>query len=146
MRVDPGDFTPASLAAIAPACGEGCAAPSVELVSGEEVYPHRQDLARNHYWRCNCGAYVGVHPNLKPLGTPAHKALRDARGAAHAVFDPLWRRRAEISGIKPNLARARGYKWLAAQMGMAAKDCHIGMMTIDQARRVVEICNGARNG
>lgn len=138
--VDPADFTEKALSAIAPDCGEGCEPGSVTLTSAAEIYPHRLDLAGQWRWRCKCGAHCGTHPNLTPLGTPAGPETSRARSAAHAVFDPLWRRRMEISGISQKAAQGRAYKWLAEQMGMDRKDCHIGMMTAEQARRVVEIC------
>jgi hypothetical protein len=145
MLVDPGDFTADALMAIAPRCGEGCPAGSVQLAGGRKIYPHRPDLWDGHYWRCRCGAYCGVHPNLKPLGSPANTETRQARSSAHAAFDPLWQKRQRLSGISRAKARAKGYKWLAAQLGIAAKDCHIGMMDAATARRVVEICRAARN-
>jgi hypothetical protein len=148
IGIDPGDFTPEALVKIAPGCGE-CAAPSgVELVKSEAIYPNRSDLwthddgATRYYWRCrDCGAYVGVHRGtFKALGTPAGKATRDARSAAHAAFDPLWQKRAHISAMKPSRARAKGYRWLASELGIDPKECHIGMMDVAMARRVVEIC------
>lgn len=146
LLVDPGDFIPEALAKIAPACGEGCGPGGVQLVTGEVVYPHRPDLwAGRWYWRCACGAYCGVHPNLKPLGTPAGLETRRAREAAHAAFDPLWRKRQTLSGLTKAQARGRGYKWLAAQLGIDRKDCHIAEMNAEQARRVVEVCRSARS-
>ena len=84
---------------------------------------------------------LGVHPRtLQPLGSPAGPDTRAARSAAHAAFDPLWRRRMQISNLTQNVARGRGYKWLAAQLGIDRKNCHIGMMDVATARRVVQIC------
>lgn len=141
MDIDPGDFTPEALAKIAPACGE-CGQPTL-MVGGKVIYPNRPDLWEGRwYWRCACGAYCGVHRGtLKPLGSPAGRETRRAREAAHAAFDPLWQRRMELSGISKHHARGKGYKWLAAQLGIAVKECHIGMMDAATARRVVEICN-----
>ena len=135
MMIDPGDFTPEALAKIAPACHE-CGGPS-EIAQAEAIYPNRPDLWQRQdgtkpwYWLCSkCWAYAGVHPRtLQPLGSPAH-----------AAFDPLWRRRMRISNLTQNVARGRGYKWLAAQLGIDRKDCHIGMMDAATARRVVQIC------
>jgi len=138
--VDPADFTAEALSGIAPICGEGCQPGTVSLVTGMEVYPHRGDLADRWYWRCTCSAYCGTHPNLTAVGTPAGRETRRAREAAHAAFDPLWRRRMEISGLTKQTARGRGYKWLAAQLGIDRKECHIGMMRAEMALRVVEVC------
>ena len=106
--------------------------------------PHRSDLASNWYWRCSCGAYCGTHPNILPLGSPAGPETRRAREAAHAAFDPLWRRRMEISGLQQKDARNRGYRWLAAELGIKRRDCHIGAMDKATAGRVVEICGRVR--
>ncbi|MAN12439.1 MAG: hypothetical protein CMN63_08570 [Sphingobium sp.] len=146
MMIDPGDFTPEALAKIAPACHE-CGGPS-EIAQAEAIYPNRPDLWQRQdgtkpwYWLCSkCWAYAGVHPRtLQPLGSPAGPDTRAARSAAHAAFDPLWRRRMRISNLTQNVARGRGYKWLAAQLGIDRKDCHIGMMDAATARRVVQIC------
>lgn len=138
--VDPSDFTPEALAKIAPTCGEGCEPGKVSLVGGAVIYPHRSDLADKWLWRCACGAYCGTHPNLSSVGTPAGPETRRAREAAHAAFDPLWRRRMELSGIDQKTARGRGYRWLATELGIKRKDCHIGMMSQATAMQVVEIC------
>lgn len=123
---------------------------TVELVDGKVIYPHRSDLwtsdgVERWWWRCDCGAYVGTHKGtINPLGTPCGDATRKARIAAHAAFDPLWRKRMALSDLTQAKARGRGYKWLAAQLGIKAKDCHIGMMNAEMARRVVDICAAAR--
>jgi hypothetical protein len=141
MIVDPGDFTPEALAKVAPACADCRSAERVTMARGPDIYPHRPDLADKLFWRCSCGAYCGVHAGtLKAFGSPAGKATRDARQAAHAAFDPLWKKRMQLSKLSQNVARGRGYKWLAGQLGMPAKDCHIGMMDAATALKVVDIC------
>ena len=153
MVVDPQDFTPEALRAIAPACAECASAERVELVRGEAIYPNRPDLWKHGaedkwWWLCGCGAYVGIHRGtLKPLGSPAGKATWDARSQAHAAFDPLWQRKMRKEGCKQHVARNKGYKWLADKLGIDRKDCHIGMMSAATALRVVEICrNLGRKG
>lgn len=142
MIVDPADYTPEGLAKISPTCGE-CGTKAV-LVDGLAVYPHRPDLKEKYFWRCSCGAYCGTHPNtINPLGAPAGAETRRARSAAHAIFDPMWQKRQRLSGMPAGKARGKGYKWLAAQLGIDPKDCHIGMMDAPTARRVVEVCRAA---
>lgn len=142
MHIDPGDFSPEALAKIAPACIE-CGRVA-KMVGGDVVYPHRPDLSGKWFWRCECGAYCGVHMGtLKALGSPAGPETRKARSEAHAVFDPMWQKRQCLSGLSKHHARGKGYKWLAAQLGIEPKDCHIGMMDAATARRVVEICRAA---
>jgi hypothetical protein len=125
-------------------CGE-CGSESVRLVTGEAIYPHRPDLADRNFWRCKCGAYCGTHPGTtRALGAPAGPETRLARAAAHAAFDPLWRARQRRSGLSKTKARERGYRWLAEKLGIRRKECHIGMMDLETARRVVEICAEVR--
>lgn len=150
MHIDPGDFTPEALKAIAPRCS-ACEAGAVTLVGVQTIYPNRRDLWQREdgstpwYWRCECGAYCGAHRDtLKPFGTPADAATRQARMDAHAAFDPLWRRKMRKEGLSATKARGKGYKWLAAQLGMEPKFCHIGEMTAADARRVVDVCRNWR--
>jgi hypothetical protein len=152
MIVDPRDFTAAGLAKVAPACGECADGGEVVLAQGREMYPQRPDLwvhdngDERWMWRCaRCDAYCGVHRGtITPLGTPAGKATREARSAAHAAFDPLWQKRAHLSAMKPSRARAKGYRWLAGELGINPKECHIGMMDAAMCRRVIEICSRRR--
>lgn len=99
-----------------------------------------------------CDAYVGVHKGTdKPLGRMANKDLREWKVKAHAAFDPLWeaklakRRRERGPEYKKVFARGSGYKWLAEQLGIERKDCHIGMFDVEQCKRVVEICQPIAN-
>ncbi len=150
MFPDPGDFLPESLDAIAPKCAE-CGGPS-EIAQVEIIYPNRPDIwtredgSRPWFWLCSkCWAYCGVDRHtLKPLGTPAGPKTRAARQRAHAAFDPMWQKRARLSGINKNHARGKGYKWLAAALGIEAKDCHIASMSAEMADRVAGICARAR--
>jgi hypothetical protein len=54
--------------------------------------------------------------------------------AAHAAFDPHWK--------KGNVKRKQAYARLADALGIAVKDCHIGMFDIQQCARVVSVCEG----
>lgn len=65
--------------------------------------------------------------------TPADERTRDARKSAHAVFDPLWRRKIKFA------SRNKAYKWLAAVMGVPAGRAHIGMFDLEQCRRLISI-------
>ena len=92
-----------------------------------------------------CDAYVGVHKGADTsLGRLANKELREAKKQAHHYFDQIartglinkiWTR--YIPGMSN---RSKAYKWLAIQLCIKEKYCHIGMMDLDQCRRVVEIC------
>lgn len=105
-----------------------------QLVDGESIYPHRPDLYQLRFYSCvPCNAWVGCHKGTtKPLGRLANAELRQAKIAAHAAFDPLWRSSSQ--------SREGAYKWLAKQLGIPRADCHIGMFNVETCRRVVEIC------
>lgn len=80
--------------------------------------------------RASC---CGLHSwGYKPLVDPETHA---ARNAAHAAFDPLWQGR--------QMSRGEAYRRLQIAMDMTSAECHISLMSADQARRVVEI---ARSG
>jgi len=118
---------------------------SSTCVTGREIYPHRGDLHHKRFWLCGCGAYVGCHPgSTRPLGSPAGAETRRARNAAHAAFDPLWKRKIIRDGLQQHEARRAGYEWLAEQMGLPMEQTHIGMFTAAQCARVVEIIASAR--
>lgn len=83
-----------------------------------------------------CSAWVGCHKGTrKPLGRLADAELIAAKMAAHRAFDPKWR--------NGKLRRKEAYSWLADQLGIDTKACHIGMFDISLCRRVVEICSGS---
>lgn len=107
-----------------------------ELVKGDIIYPHLPKLKDKNFYRCLeyfCDAYVGCHPNTdNPLGRLANAELRKNKLLAHNCFDKLWK-----SG---KMTRSAAYVLLANEMGIAAKDCHIGMFTVNQCKRVMGIC------
>lgn len=115
---------------------------SAVLKTGRDVYPHRPDLFELNFYVCpNDGYRVGCHKNTStPLGIPTAPETQQARRAAHAAFDELWQRKIEKEGVSKSAARKAGYSWLASQLGIDAKDCHIGMMDKATAERVVTIC------
>lgn len=112
-----------------------------ELVGARVIYPHRNDID-GWFWRCRpCGAYVGCHPGtINALGRLANAELRAAKVRAHAAFDPLWRVKMRRDGCSKSAARAAGYAWLAEQLGIDPKLCHIGMFDVAMCRRVEEVC------
>lgn len=118
-----------------------------KIVTGLVVYPHRPDLSAKRFYSCSpCGAWVGCHDGtFQPLGRLADAELREAKKAAHAAFDPIWKARfAAKSAIDPSykkgMARGGRYRELAKVMGIDKRDCHIGMFDVEQCQRVVEIC------
>lgn len=57
-----------------------------------------------------------------------NRATHEARKAAHAAFDPLWKH----MGYK----RSDAYAMLARELGLKAKDCHMKLMDEQTARKV----------
>lgn len=106
-----------------------------QLVTGEEIYPHRPDLYRLKFYSCSpCRAWVGCHKNSDavPLGRLANAELRKAKNAAHAAFDPIWKSK--------QLNRSDAYYWLSRQLGIRFKDCHIGMFDVATCNKVIAAC------
>lgn len=99
-------------------------------------------------WLCApCDAYVGCHKNSRrhaPLGRLANRELRLWKQRAHEAFDILWQRKIEKEGCSKSDARNTGYAWLAAQLGIDMKDCHIGMFDVDLCRKAVDVCGKYR--
>lgn len=108
-----------------------------ELVYGDAIYPHRQDLHLKRFWRCvSCQAYVGCHKfTEEPLGRLANAELRKMKMGAHSAFDPIW------WGSKGKTTRSEAYAWLSDQLGIPFPECHIGMFDVEMCRNVIEICN-----
>lgn len=115
-----------------------------DLVKGDKVYPHRQDLYHKNFYYCDNEhepAYVGCHSgSTKPLGRLADRELRAAKSKAHAEFDPMWR-------DKPSYFNSRGkaYNWLANKMRKQSCDAHIGMFNVEECAQVVRHCKDLFN-
>lgn len=115
-----------------------CDTPATLVEHGDQLYPYRRDFGM--LWACTCGAYVGCHPgSILPLGRLADRELREAKKAAHAVFDPIWKKEIE-NGAKHRAARTFGYAWLAKELGISPDQCHIGWFDVEQCQRVIDIC------
>lgn len=122
---------------VCPYCGN-----TAKLVGGDVIYPHREDLWSKNFWQCKpCNAYVGCHPKnerfgqdgTRPLGRLADANLRQLKSKAHAVFDPLWK-----EGSFTN--RGHAYLWLAEELGLPKKKCHIGFFGPERCQQVIDIC------
>jgi ssDNA-binding Zn-finger/Zn-ribbon topoisomerase 1 len=83
----------------------------------------------SRYSETGCRGTHGAHPNGAPLGTPATRAVKDARIRAHAAFDRLW-----ANGRMP---RKRAYAWLAEQLGLSRDAAHIGQFDEAQCDQVI---------
>ncbi len=112
---------------------------AARLVDSAQFYYGR---SYGNVWAClPCQAWVGVHKGtIIPLGRLADKELRVQKIRAHTAFDRLWKAKMVRDGCSKKDARGAGYKWLARQMGIPARDTHIGMFSADQCRQVVALC------
>lgn len=119
-----------------------CSQPA-RLVHGGVIYPHINlfyekgkpvPVSSRFFWQCvPCRAYVGTHkdsPTNQPLGRLANAELRNAKKAAHAIFDPLWKEK--------TMSRSKAYAWLARALEIDPKDCHIGMFDLDLCRKTID--------
>ncbi len=114
-----------------------------ELTDSAEIYGR----SYGPIWICReCRAYVGCHPGTtKPLGTLADAETREWRSKAHAAFDYLWRIKMQREHCSRNKARSAAYRWLSEQLGIEPEQCHIGMMSASQCRKVVDLCAAVIN-
>jgi hypothetical protein len=126
-------FAAGARTVVCPYCGKDAV-----LVDSAEVYGRSYGLI---YLCRPCKAWVGVHKGTeKPLGRLANKELREAKKAAHAAFDPLWRAKIRRDGCSKSQARKAGYSWLAKQLGIHFSECHIGMFDVDLCEKVIAVC------
>lgn len=118
---------------VCPYCGAGS-----ELIDSIEVYR----ISYGPMYICRpCNAYVGCHKGTtNALGRLANKELREWKIKAHAVFDPLWKRKMQ-QGFSKTKSRHKAYTWLASELGIRYRDCHIGFFDVDTCKSVVEICS-----
>lgn len=101
------------------------------LTKGAEIYPHRHDLARLPFWRCDtCGNHVGCHHKTSrpttPLGCIPNPAIKRMRKAIHAIIDPMWKR-----GV---VKREAIYAALGGTLGRTYHTADI--RTLDEAKAV----------
>jgi len=84
----------------------------------------RQSTRYGPRYEC-CGLWAwGNHPL-------ASEETHKARNAAHAAFDPIWKR-----GF---LTRHMAYRRLQAELGLSEKECHMKVMDAATAKRVPDV-------
>lgn len=100
-------------------------------------------------WYCApCDASVGVNSNSplnKPLGSLADKELRYWRIMAHQAFDPLWQIKKHRRHIKVN-NRNEAYRWVSGYLLLKQHESHIAMLSLEQCKKMVKVCNLAQEG
>lgn len=116
-----------------------------KLVKGDVIYPYIKYFDDKQFYLCEtCDAYVGCHIGTsKPLGRLADYDLRQAKMAAHAAFDPIWKEYDKEYGGTYSYSNARklGYSWLSRKLNVPYEECHIDMFDVDMCNRVVMLCN-----
>jgi hypothetical protein len=122
-----------------------CNAKAKLLRQVDAGYPYQADYGPT--WTCvPCKAWVGCHANSTrhaPLGRLADAELRQWKMKVHDVFDPLWQRKMRRDACNQFEARNAGYKWLAGEMGLEIKRCHVGEFDIEECKRAIEIITTA---
>ena len=110
-----------------------CGGPVVHR-TGADIYPHRPDLHRGHYWACgSCDARVGCHPGTAlPLGRLADRRLRRLRMRAHQEFDKIWK--------FGRTTRPEAYIWLRRFLCLRKDDAHIGMFDEATCLKLLRAC------
>jgi len=121
---------------ICPYCGD-----NATLVDSKIIYGKSHGMM----WLCKpCDAYVGTHKNSKrhaPMGNMANEELRRWKVNAHNAFDPIWKHRVVKKLHNRYEERKKAYSWLAKQLGIPIRHCHIGAFDLETCKRVVEICD-----
>ena len=74
--------------------------------------------------------------DYKPLQT---QSTLNARNKAHSAFDPLWKN-------KTFPTRNKAYQWLSEATGIPLKECHMSLMTKEQAELVSKVCAEFKEG
>ncbi|AOY94502.1 hypothetical protein BKK79_21390 [Cupriavidus sp. USMAA2-4] len=121
-----------------PVC-DFCGAKAVLMQPGESAYPYRDD--HGPLWVCTpCEAWIGTYPRSKrhvPLGRLANAELRQAKSELHQALEPLVAAKMRRDGCRAFEARAKGIRWLAAQLGLADTSGSIHAFDAAQCRQAI---------
>jgi len=111
------------------------------LTDGSEIYPHRPDLKKIPFWKCDiCGNYVGCHHKTKnrtqPLGCIPTNEIKQARMKIHSAIDPIWKsgemKRNEIYKI---IGDRIGRKYHTANI-RSVEEAEVVMKIVDEIKAV----------
>lgn len=109
-----------------------------DLINSKEIYGEDYGLM---YICRPCKAHVGVHSGTdQALGALAKKTLRELRHEAHKWFDPLWRKRMQISNLSVKSARAKAYRWMSELLEIDPVEAHIGFLNDKQCKILIDEC------
>lgn len=105
-----------------------CGSNHVNLVNNSLLYGKEYGKYPYVYLCTDCNAYVGVHPNMEPMGLLADDEMRVLRKKCHELFDRTW---------KNNKERTVRYAELAEKLGV--KECHFSWMSKEELKKVLTI-------
>ena len=124
---------------VCPNCGS-----KAEYVDSIKVY-YKQSYGM--VWCCpnfpKCDTFVGVHKDrngkdtMRPLGTMANSVLRKKRMYLHGLFDPLWKNK-ELNERLGTGNRNQTYAWLAYNLGIERKDCHMAYFDVIMCDKAID--------
>ncbi len=114
------------------ACGKDV---SARLTNGREIYPHRRDLSRLPFWKCDsCRNFVGCHHKTSkpttPLGCIPTPEIKNARQQIHRVLDPIWKSK--------RMSRKKVYQAVANQLGKSTYHT-AEIRSVEEARTVYRV-------
>ncbi len=113
-----------------------CKSEDISLVNNKVLYGRPYGKTPYIYLCNKCGSYVGVHPDMKPMGIFADNQMRKLRKMCHKLFDCRWTNKSE---------RSKAYEDLAAKMNLAVEDCHFSMFDKQTLIRAIEIMSADNN-
>lgn len=109
-----------------------CGGDQVRKTSNSEIYG--REYGNGMCFLCDdCGAFVGCHPDEKPLGILSDSEMREKKKQCHALFDPIWKSK--------KLSRKDCYYRLSKKMGIDFKDCHFGHFDNEKLDKALSILN-----
>lgn len=95
-----------------------------------------------------CKAWVGCHrrtdgqPGSHPLGRLATAELRKLKVRVHGLFDPIWRSAMKKRDWDQKRARGAAYGWLAKELGIDRKHCHVSKFDEEMCRQAIQMMEG----
>mgnify|MGYP000990257000 CR=1 FL=1 len=119
-------------------CGCGRDVPA-RLTDGREIYPHREDLWKLPFWKCDaCGNYVGCHHKTadrktQPLGVIPTQIVRLLRIEIHNAMD--WH-------YINKKRRTKMYRAISQKLGRTFHSADL--RTVEECEQVLEIIRGIK--
>lgn len=112
---------------------------TAKLVSGLQVYPHRDDLGDIPFWQCpTCNNFVGCHHKSKnrtaPLGCIPTPEIKQRRMALHAIIDPIWKSKV-VSRTKlyALISEKMGYEYHTAKL-RSTEECYRAYKAVEEIK------------